>query len=409
MSRLKFIERKERLRFTITGKLIILFFIILIFTLIFRNISSFLSVNDPINTKLLVVEGWLPDKVLESVMAEFYEKNYDKLIITGKPTERGYYISEYKTSADIAQQTLIALGFDKNKIEKIAIPRTITKDRTYANAVSLFYYLKKTKSKYTSFNIYTLGCHSRRSKILFQNAFPEKFNIGIISGKDVSYDDKKWWNSSRGFRTVTGEALAYLYVKLFFSPDNETKLNQIIDGYYIDKINEHRRSIFLEFKNPNTSPIILKQIEKFTGLNYFDINPDYKIKGVFSIDTSTSIFKMKTSTERLPEYRKYGSIEFNIDTNHLSLNVYQNINLTKNPEFKDYLFIPFRDYTCGEESYGGGRYLDFRIPQTDTVIIDFNLAYNPYCAYNNKYSCPIPPDENKLGIRIMAGEIKFDQ
>ena len=296
MIKLKLIERKERLRLTIISKLTILLFIILIFTLVFRNLSIFLAVSDPVNTKLLVIEGWLPDKVLESVINEFYEKDYDNLIITGKPTERGYYISDYKTSADIAEKTLIGLGFDKNKIEKIAIPRTITKDRTYANAVSLFYYLKKTKSKYTSFNIYTLGCHSRRSKILFQSAFPEKFNIGVISGKDESYDKNKWWNSSRGFRTVTGEALAYLYVKLFFFPDNEKMLKQIIDGYYIDKINEHRRSTFLEFK----------------------------------------------------------------------------------------------------------------IPKTDTIIIDFNLAYNPYCAYNYKYSCPIPPDKNKLDIRIMAGEIKFD-
>ena len=408
MNRLKFSEKKERLRLTITAKLIILLFIILIFTLIFRNLNSFLSVSHPVNTKLLVVEGWLPDDVLKSVMVEFYEKDYDKLIITGKPIERGFYISEYKTSADIAQQTLIESGFDKAKIEKIAIPKSITKDRTYANAVSLFYYLKKPKSKYTSFNIYTLSCHARRSKEMFQNAFPEYFNIGIIAGKDINYDTKKWWNSSRGFRTVTNEALAYLYIKLFFFPDNVKKLNQIIEGYYIDEINEHRRSIFLEFKNQDASPLIPEQIETFTGLNYFEIDHGYKIKGVFSVDTSTSIFKMKTSTKRLPEYRKYGSIKFDIDTSCLSLNVYQNIDLIKKPGFEDYLFIPFRDSTSGEESYGGGRYLDFRIPKTDTIIIDFNLAYNPYCAYNHKYSCPIPPDENTLDIRIIAGEKKFD-
>ena len=408
MKKLKFIERKERLKFTITGKLIILIIIILAFAFVFRNLNSFLAISNPINTKLLVIEGWLPDDVLKSVMHEFYDNNYDKIIITGKPTERGYYISKYKSSADIAQKTLISFGFDKNKIETIAIPRNIIKDRTYANAVSLSYYLKKTKSKYESFNIYTLGCHSRRSKELFRSAFPKNFNIGIISGKDVSYDKNKWWNSSRGFRTVSGEAIAYLYIKLFFSSYNKKMLKKIINGYYIDEINEHRRSTFHEFKNPDTSPLSSEQIEIFSGLNYFEFDQKYKIKGQFKIDTSTSIFKMKTNTNRLPEYRKYGTINLIIDTNHLSLTVYQNIELIKKPELKDYLFIPFRDFTSGEETYGGGRYLDFKIPKTDTIIIDFNLAYNPYCAYNNKYSCPVTPIENHLGIKILAGEKRFD-
>ena len=73
-------------------------------------------------------------------------------------------------------------------------------------------------------------------------------------------------------------------------------------------------------------------------------------------------------------------------------------------DYKDYLFIPFRDVTSGKETFGGGRFLDARIPKNDTLLIDFNLNYNPYCAYSERYSCPIPPTENTLKVSILAGE-----
>jgi len=116
---------------------------------------------------------------------------------------------------------------------------------------------------------------------------------------------------------------------------------------------------------------------------------------------------MKTSTKRLPEYVKYGELHFQIDGKKLKLNVYQNIELSKKPGHEDYLFLPFSDKTCGKGSYIGGRYIDMKIPKFDDVLLDFNTAYNPYCAYNHKYSCPIVPLENDLDIAITAGVKKF--
>jgi uncharacterized protein (DUF1684 family) len=116
---------------------------------------------------------------------------------------------------------------------------------------------------------------------------------------------------------------------------------------------------------------------------------------------------MKTSTARLPEYIKYGELHFVIAGRKCKLNVYQNVELSKKPGYEDYLFLPFSDLTCGKESYIGGRYIDMRFPKYDTVLIDFNTAYNPYCAYNHKYSCPIVPLENDLAIEILAGVKKF--
>jgi uncharacterized protein len=89
------------------------------------------------------------------------------------------------------------------------------------------------------------------------------------------------------------------------------------------------------------------------------------------------------------------------------LNIYRNIDLSKKKEYKNYLFLPFLDLTSGNESYGGGRYIDMRIPKGNIITIDFNKAYNPYCAYNHKYSCPVVPDENNLNIEIKAGVKKF--
>jgi len=115
-------------------------------------------------------------------------------------------------------------------------------------------------------------------------------------------------------------------------------------------------------------------------------------------------FKMPTSTERTPIYRRYGFVYFEIAGQKCTLTVYQNMELIKKEGFKDYLFIPFKDATSGKESYGGGRYLDLRIPSSTAIVLDFNTCYNPYCAYSMRYSCPIPPAENTLNINIEAGE-----
>lgn len=116
---------------------------------------------------------------------------------------------------------------------------------------------------------------------------------------------------------------------------------------------------------------------------------------------------MKTTTSRLPIYKEYGKLHFKLNNKSFTLHVYQNEDLVKKKGYEDYLFIPFTDLTSGEESYGGGRYLDMRIGDLTNPYIDFNLSYNPYCAYNSKYSCPIPPKENFINFRIEAGVKDF--
>jgi hypothetical protein len=176
---------------------------------------------------------------------------------------------------------------------------------------------------------------------------------------------------------------------------------------YDNLIQKHRDELHHEFLDTAETPLTDEGLEIFNGLDYFKIDSLYRVSSMLLRTTDEKIFEMQTSTDRLPEYLKYGSAEFTLNGKKLKLNVYQNVKLVQNEEYKDYLFIPFRDSTSGETTYGGGRYIETEIPKGDILIIDFNKAFNPYCAYNHKYSCPIPPLENTLEIAIKAGEKSY--
>jgi len=142
---------------------------------------------------------------------------------------------------------------------------------------------------------------------------------------------------------------------------------------------------------------------------FFPIDSNYCVQCSFEKIKDTIGFSMKTSGNTQQHYYKYGKIVFTIHDTVLHLFVYQSKELMKTKEYADYLFVPFTDLTTGDESYGSGRYLEFNIPQIikNKVIIDFNKAYNPYCAYSSDYHCPVPPKENFLQIAIDAGEMNF--
>lgn len=170
---------------------------------------------------------------------------------------------------------------------------------------------------------------------------------------------------------------------------------------------EFQDTLNKEYGNREESPLTDEDFKVFKGLDFFSINGKFIVDAQFKRTPDEKVFKMKTTGTRLPEYVKYGELAFAIDGKSFQLNLYQNIDLTKKEGYEDYLFLPFSDLTCGKESYLGGRYIDMRIPNGETVTIDFNKAYNPYCAYNHKYSCPIVPLENDMDIEVLAGVKKF--
>ncbi|MFD2914854.1 DUF1684 domain-containing protein [Psychroserpens luteus] len=166
---------------------------------------------------------------------------------------------------------------------------------------------------------------------------------------------------------------------------------------------EFQREMNSEYKDATKSPLKAKDRKSFKGLDFFKFDSTFVVKASFKRTPDEDVFKMKTTTTRLPEYVKYGVVSFELHGETYQLNIYQNQGLMKKEEYKDYLFLPFLDNTNGEESYGGGRYIDMTIPEGDAIEIDFNKAYNPYCAYNEKYSCPIVPRSNYLDLEVRAG------
>ena len=166
---------------------------------------------------------------------------------------------------------------------------------------------------------------------------------------------------------------------------------------------EFQKEMNAEYKDASTSPLKDKDRRDFKGLEFFKVDSSYVVKAKFERTPEEAPFEMKTTTDRLPVYVKYGVVTFSLKGKEYQLNIYQNQDLKKKEGYVDYLFLPFLDDTNGEESYGGGRYIDLRIPKGDELTIDFNKAYNPYCAYNEKYSCPIVPRENYLETKVEAG------
>ncbi len=173
----------------------------------------------------------------------------------------------------------------------------------------------------------------------------------------------------------------------------------------IQKFREKQRASFLDKEE---SPLTAKGLKSFEGLAYYPIDLKYRVKATFKKHKAMKLFYMKTSTDRLPKYGRYAELSFVIDGKTYKLQAYQSQSLIGQEEYENYLFIPFTDISSGDGSYGGGRYLDIDIPSGNEVILDFNKTYNPYCAYNSKYSCPIPPRENDLNVEILAGIKRYE-
>lgn len=186
----------------------------------------------------------------------------------------------------------------------------------------------------------------------------------------------------------------------------------LVFGYSQEKfdktaVKKFQDELNAEYADAKTSPLMAEDLANFKSLDFFPANETFFVVAQFSRTPKEKPFEMKTSTDRKPVYVKYGEVAFVIDGKSFKLNVYRNIELSKQKKYKDYLFLPFSDLTSGNESYIGGKYIDLKLPKGNTIAIDFNTSYNPYCAYSHKYSCPKVPLENDLNIEIKAGVKKF--
>lgn len=175
------------------------------------------------------------------------------------------------------------------------------------------------------------------------------------------------------------------------------------DTAFVNDVKRFQADLVTEYSDPKTTPLNTEAKKEFKGVHFYAIDKAYKVEAMFKRTAEEKIFSMKTSGSTTKDYVKYGEATFTLKGKEYKLNVYQSIDLAKQRKYRDYLFIPFRDLTSGKETYGGGRYIDLTIPSDSTLVINFNKAYHPYCAYTEGYNCPIPPRENTLSVKIEAG------
>jgi hypothetical protein len=172
---------------------------------------------------------------------------------------------------------------------------------------------------------------------------------------------------------------------------------------YIPNLTEFQKELNSSFKDVTKSPLSKEDRQNFISLEFFDFDSSYVVKGILIPFQKDSIFDMKTNTDRMHTYNKFGKIKFNLDNTYFELNVYKDQELINDQTNIDDFFLPFYDNTNGITTYSGGRYMDLKVSKDSIISIDFNKAYNPSCVYNYKFSCPIVPSENFIALEVNAG------
>lgn len=175
---------------------------------------------------------------------------------------------------------------------------------------------------------------------------------------------------------------------------------------YAEKIAAHREEYKADFLKSPKSPL---QKEDLSFLRFFEPDSAYRVEATVQRTPNAEPFELPTYDGKKKSYVKYAVLTFLLNGKSCQLTLYRSLQLAQLPQYRDYLFLPFKDVTNGKETYGGGRYMDLRVGniKDGKLLLDFNRAYNPYCAYSDGYACPIPPRENHLTVAIEAGEKQF--
>lgn len=186
-------------------------------------------------------------------------------------------------------------------------------------------------------------------------------------------------------------------------------LNAQTEKENIAAIKKFQKELNAEYLNPKETPLRGNNLKQFKKHPFFPINLKYRVTAQFIRTENPVPFELPTSSGKFKQYQEYGKATFELDGQSFILTLYQSLDLMKMEKYKDYIFLPFRDLTNEKETYGGGKYMDLKIPTGNKIVLDFNQSYQPYCAYNAfDYNCPIVPEENKLPIRIEAGVMYED-
>jgi hypothetical protein len=175
----------------------------------------FLSPIQPFTTGPVVVEGWSGEEGFAAAIQEFHRHGEPKLFVTGGPLGPEWEITGLKDFSELGTAQLERAGLERSAIQPVPAPR-VKRDRTYTSALSLKQWFSEHGSVPPQLTLVSVGPHSRRSRMLYEKAFGPDTQIGIIAAQEESYDPKRWWTSSAGFRFVVDESIAYIYARLLF-------------------------------------------------------------------------------------------------------------------------------------------------------------------------------------------------
>ncbi len=196
-------------------------------------------------------------------------------------------------------------------------------------------------------------------------------------------------------------SLLFIIFSLFVTAQSEKES--------VSAIKKFQNELNAEYLNPKESPLRGDNLKNFKQHPFFPINLKYRVQAKLTKTKNPVPFELPTSSGKFKQYQEYGTATFELDGKTFALSIYQSLDLMKMKEYRDHLFLPFRDETNEKETYGGGRYMDLKIPKGNEIILDFNQSYQPYCAYNAfDYNCPIVPEKNKLSVRIEGGVMYED-
>lgn len=177
----------------------------------------------------------------------------------------------------------------------------------------------------------------------------------------------------------------------------------------VKEINKFQKDLNKEYSDPKETPLRDNNFAKFKQHPFFPIDLKYRVTAKFIKTENPQPFDLPTSSGKSKSYQEFGKATFELDGKFYALTIYQSLDLMKMEKYKDHLFLPFHDETNNKETYGGGKYMDLKIPSGNTIVLDFNQSYQPFCAYNAyDYNCPIVPEGNKLAVEIRAGVMYED-
>lgn len=181
-----------------------------------------------------MVESWLPDYALFNAVEEFKHGRYKFAIAIGPTLPYAGDLSRYPTAAEAAAAKLVELGLPRDRVIAVA-SGAASRDRTYSSGIAIKRWLETKEQSVKSLDVYSLGPHARRSRLLFQKALGNKVKVGVLASPDMNHDPERWWATSDGVKTVTSEGLAYIYARVIFpllphNSDNPINPNQHFSG-----------------------------------------------------------------------------------------------------------------------------------------------------------------------------------